>query len=142
LCTDVEEVLVRVFTGRVVRVHIELFLLVKWLLNIPEHVGRDGSEYLHGCGCLESLTKSVLEILNIVVLLTLFEHRKLLVEVCIPLIKWQVVRLDLFHKSDAKFFCVFLCLFNRGLALRTLELGSQASFVKPVSQLLVLDLVN
>jgi hypothetical protein len=49
-------------------------------------VCRDGSKDLESCRSLETLAESVLHILYVVVLLTLFENRKLLIKIIVPFV--------------------------------------------------------
>jgi hypothetical protein len=86
LLAHFEEVLVGVFASRVVRVHVILLFLIYRFLDIPEMVCRDGSKDLESCRSLETLAESVLHILYVVVLLTLFENRKLLIKIIVPFV--------------------------------------------------------
>ena len=87
LRADVEEVFVGVLACWVVRVHVELLLLVEWLLNIPENVRWNSSEDFESSWGLQALAESLLQIFDVVVLFSFFENRKFFIEVGVPFIK-------------------------------------------------------
>jgi len=67
-----------------------LFVVMKWPLDIPEHVIRDSFQDLGSHTYLKTISISVLQIFDKVIFLTFFEYGHFLIEVCIKLINRNV----------------------------------------------------
>lgn len=125
-------------------VHVNVLSLVDWFLDVPEYVVRHRLEYLMGKWSSKTILVGFLEILNVVVFLASFENRELLIQICVPLINWEIVNiLHLLHESDSQIVIIFFeGAVNRLLIAEQLELSTEFGLVHLMSELLILQGVD
>ena len=138
----VEEVLVVVLAGGVVRVDEAFLGGGAGLLDVPEHVVGDGLENLLGSGLLEVTRVAVLQVSDEAVLLTGLENSKLVVKVRIQLVKVHSFRGKLVEEGKAKGISFFLTELKGLLRGSSLELCSKFLLIELSGNFLVFHLVE